>query len=170
MAGLEELIDSFADTGIFDYLLPFMLIFVIIYAILQKTKILGEKKSVDALVALITGLFIMYFGRVYEIGNFLTFFSGKSSLLLVIIVFFAMIAVFLFKVLEANNLIPEGKKTETIIVVLLVALFLIYLMLRSSPGTWQILFGEGASIGSGLILGIVVVVLLALFVMWATGG
>lgn len=167
---LADLIDQMVGGGVFDYVLPFMLVFVLIYAILQKTELLGKKKSIDALVAFVAGLFIMYFGRIYEIGKFLTFFTGKSSLVIVILIFFLMIAIFLFKALEVNNLIPEGKKSETIIIVLLVTLFLIYLMLRSSPGTWQILFGEGASLGSGVIMAVVVIVLLALFIMWATGG
>jgi hypothetical protein len=40
-----------------EFILPFLLIFVLVFAILQRTKLLGEdKKQVDALVALAVGL------------------------------------------------------------------------------------------------------------------
>jgi len=35
------------DIGVFDVVLPFLLVFVIFYAALQKTKVLGSKKSMD---------------------------------------------------------------------------------------------------------------------------
>jgi len=37
-------------------ILPFLLIFVVVYAILDKTKILGEKRDINATVALVFGL------------------------------------------------------------------------------------------------------------------
>ncbi len=46
-----------------EIILPFILVFVVIFAILQKTKILGEgKKQIDALVALVIGLLVVSFG------------------------------------------------------------------------------------------------------------
>ena len=46
--------------GLTDVLLPFLLIFVIIYAILMKTKILGEsKKNLNVVVALVVGLLVV---------------------------------------------------------------------------------------------------------------
>jgi len=39
--------------GIFDILLPFMLIFAIIYAILQKTKLFGARAGIDVIVSMV---------------------------------------------------------------------------------------------------------------------
>lgn len=39
-----------------NIILPFLLIFAIVFALLQKTKILGENKAVDVIVALAVGL------------------------------------------------------------------------------------------------------------------
>jgi peptidoglycan/LPS O-acetylase OafA/YrhL len=39
-----------------DIILPFLLIFTIIFAILEKTKFLGEKKDIHAIVALVFGM------------------------------------------------------------------------------------------------------------------
>lgn len=38
--------------GIFDVMLPFFLIFTIIFAILQKTKIFGARKGIDVIIAM----------------------------------------------------------------------------------------------------------------------
>jgi len=46
--------------GLTDVLLPFMLIFVVIYAILTKTRILGEdKKNLNVVVAIVVGLLVV---------------------------------------------------------------------------------------------------------------
>ena len=46
-----------------EVLLPFILVFTVVFAVLQKTKVLGEAKSqVDALVALSVGLITVAFG------------------------------------------------------------------------------------------------------------
>jgi hypothetical protein len=43
-----------------DILLPFVLVFVLVFAILQKSKILGEGKTqIDALVSLVIGLILV---------------------------------------------------------------------------------------------------------------
>lgn len=39
-----------------DWILPFLLVFVIVFAILQKSKVLGEKPQVDAIVGVVIGL------------------------------------------------------------------------------------------------------------------
>lgn len=46
----------FQTYGVLDFLLPFILVFTIVYAVLQKTKILGDKKNFNVILALILGL------------------------------------------------------------------------------------------------------------------
>lgn len=45
MAGFPDMIRTLENYGISDVLLPFILVFTIVFAILQKTQILGEKKK-----------------------------------------------------------------------------------------------------------------------------
>jgi hypothetical protein len=45
--------------GFIDYVLPFILVFTLVYAILHKTKILGDKKSFDVVIALVLGIFFI---------------------------------------------------------------------------------------------------------------
>lgn len=57
---LENFMKTLEGWGITDVMLPFLLIFVIIYAVLQKTKILGEtKKNLNAAVAIVVGMLVV---------------------------------------------------------------------------------------------------------------
>ena len=57
---LDGFMRTLDNWGLTDVLLPFLLIFVIIYAILQKTKILGEgRKNLNAVIALVVALLVV---------------------------------------------------------------------------------------------------------------
>ena len=55
-AGFAQLGYYFQTYGIMDFLLPFLLVFTIIFAVMQKTKILGDKKNFNVIVALVLAL------------------------------------------------------------------------------------------------------------------
>lgn len=57
--GLDSLILTLESWGIADVLLPFLLIFTIVFAVLQKTKILGDRKNFNVIIALIVGLSVV---------------------------------------------------------------------------------------------------------------
>jgi len=45
-----------------DYILPFVLVFTLVFAVLQKTKLLGDgKRQIDALIGLVVGLILIAF-------------------------------------------------------------------------------------------------------------
>ena len=57
---LEGFLRTLQDWGLTDVLLPFLLIFTIVFAILQKTRILGEsKKNLSVIVAVVVGLLVV---------------------------------------------------------------------------------------------------------------
>ncbi len=57
----QEMILFFERIGVADVLLPFLLVFVIVYAVLQKTKILGEdSKKFNIIIALVMGLAVVF--------------------------------------------------------------------------------------------------------------
>ncbi|MBS3152533.1 hypothetical protein J4230_03935 [Candidatus Woesearchaeota archaeon] len=80
---LADSINYLISLGIFDILLPFLLIFSIVFAILEKTKILGsDKKNINAIVAVVVGmLVIVQQGIVQTINLFLP----RVSLIIVVI-------------------------------------------------------------------------------------
>jgi hypothetical protein len=56
MADFTTLAHYFQTYGVMDFLLPFLLVFTIVFAVMQKTKILGDKKQYNVIIALILGL------------------------------------------------------------------------------------------------------------------
>lgn len=58
-----SLIDSLSQMGFFSYILPFLLIFSLIYGILMKTK-LFEKNAINAIIALAVSLLAIQFEAV----------------------------------------------------------------------------------------------------------
>ncbi len=53
---LDALIQLWESQGLFSVFLPFLLIFAVTFAILNKSKILGGKSGIDVIVALSVGL------------------------------------------------------------------------------------------------------------------
>lgn len=56
MATFSNLAYYFQAWGVVDFLLPFLLVFTIVFAVMQKTKILGDKKQFNVVVALVLAL------------------------------------------------------------------------------------------------------------------
>ena len=69
-----------------ELVLPFLLVFTIVFAILQKTKILGDgKKQIDAIVALVVGLITISFG--YATGIIISLVPFLAVVAVIILVF-----------------------------------------------------------------------------------
>lgn len=58
---ITEVLNLWADMGVFAYVIPFLLIFAVVFAILQKSNILGDNRSVQAIVAAAIGLLSLQF-------------------------------------------------------------------------------------------------------------
>ncbi len=68
--GIYEAILRLQDVGALDIILPFLLFFTILFAALQKTKVLGEKsKKFNIVVALVIALLIVIPHIVYDNRN-----------------------------------------------------------------------------------------------------
>tara|TARA_Y100000034_G_scaffold97974_1_gene119827 strand:- start:3969 stop:4523 length:555 start_codon:yes stop_codon:yes gene_type:complete len=61
---LTDILNNLADYGVFVYLLPFLLIFAVVFGILEKAKILGTNRGVHATIALAVGLLALQFDYV----------------------------------------------------------------------------------------------------------
>ena len=68
-----------------DYILPFVLVFTLIFAILQKTQLLGDgKKQVDAIVGMVIGLILIAFPFARNIVVQLMPFLAVSAIILLV--------------------------------------------------------------------------------------
>lgn len=78
-----------------ETVLPFLLVFTIVFAILQKSEILGKgKKQIDAIVSLVVGLLVISFGQatgiIVQLIPFLAVSLVIILVLLILMGFFSM--------------------------------------------------------------------------------
>ncbi len=113
------------DFGIFSYFLPvlvFIFIFVILYALLEKTKVLGENSGMHALVAFIFSLFFVLVKPLRELITTVTPWFVIIFLLMVVILFAVMILG--FKQENVTSYIGENPAiTVTVIVIIAIIFF-----------------------------------------------
>ena len=92
---LQGTIEFLKDFGLFDVILPFLLVFAVVFAILEKTAILGkDKKNLNSIVALVFGLLAIAANKVVMA---LTNALPNIALLIIIFVSFLMMVGIFFK-------------------------------------------------------------------------
>lgn len=67
MAGaftITDLLNEFNNWGGFSYVIPFLLIFALIFAILKKSRVLGENNAIMAIVSVSVGLLALQYDQV----------------------------------------------------------------------------------------------------------
>ncbi len=138
-----------------ETILPFILVFTIVFAILQKSKILGDgKKQIDAIVSLVIGLLVISFGQVTGIILQLIPFLAVS--LVIILVLMLLLGSFTEQG-KFFEKFPKGIKYILIVgVTLAVAIAVIYI-----TGFWETvnewLFVTGGT--SGLLANIIFIII-----------
>ena len=63
-ATITDILNMWANIGVFAYVLPFLMIFAVVFGILNKTNVLGSNKGVQATIALVVGLLSLQFDYV----------------------------------------------------------------------------------------------------------
>ena len=128
----RETIDFFGRLGIYDVILPFLLIFTIVFAILEKTKIFGleelegkkyPKKNLDARVAFVIAFFVVASSQLVES---ITQISSQVVILLLLSVFFLILVGSFAKETEEGFFLPGGLNT-TFMVIMFVGIVGIFL-------------------------------------------
>lgn len=149
-----------------EVLLPFVLVFVLIFAILQKTKILGDDvKQINALVALVVGLILIAFPYPREIIVMLMPFLAVFAV--VLLVFMLLYGFIMGKKEGGEGFLHKGWKVffAAILLIALVA-YLIYV-----AGFWDFLFntlfgGSGSSFFWMNFLLIIIIIASLFAVLW----
>ncbi|MFH1451554.1 MAG: hypothetical protein ABIF88_00065 [archaeon] len=82
------------NTFFTEMVLPFLLVFVVIFAILQKSKVLGEGKSqIDAMVALVIGLLLIGLPQPRDIiVNLMPWLAVGVAVILVFFILYGFVA------------------------------------------------------------------------------
>ncbi len=116
-----------------NFIYPFLLVFTIVFAILQKTKLLGEdKRQIDAIVALVIGLILISFAYATDIVVALVPFLAVT---LVIIFIFMLI----FGFVSASDKGFELHKGLKITFGILIGIALIIAVIVAT-GQWAVVY------------------------------
>jgi hypothetical protein len=100
MSGLYDIFYMLEDIGVYEFLLPFLLVFVVVFAILEKTYIFGStgvdadkkpKTNINVVVALIIGLLFLNTNLAYLMNSYL---SRMSFVIVIGIMFMLITAMF----------------------------------------------------------------------------
>ena len=159
---LAGAIQMLQNMGFFDILLPFLLVFAIVYGILEKTGIFGEKRhDINAVIALVIGLMVAVTTFVV---NILTGFLPLVGLLAVIIVMFLMLVSMFFgeaKGVWDNRWIKIGAVFFVIIIMAIILIDLLglgelFTQAAAATGGGVALAEWGALIAIGIIIGIII--------------
>jgi hypothetical protein len=93
---IGDFLTQWQDAGIFSVLLPFLLIFVLVFGILEKTKLFnGKNKSINPLIGFVVSLMAIQFEFVSEF--FSVIFPKLGVALAVILVLLILLGIFMPK-------------------------------------------------------------------------
>lgn len=113
-----------------DYIFPFVLVFTLIFAILQKTKLLGdESKQTNLLISLVSGFILIAFSYArYIVVSLIPFFAVVAVILLVFMLLYGFIVG-----KKDGDVLGKGWK-NTLIIILVIALVI---FLLNVSGYWN---------------------------------
>ncbi len=145
---LQNTIQFLRDFGFFDVVIPFLLFFAIIFAFLEKTKVLGKDKSnVNLIVALSVSLLAVAANKVVSLVSDIL---PNMILVLVLLVMFVMITGVFFKE-DSGDFYEAHKGWFKFFMFVLFILTLAFILnaIPSDDGTWLDKIVDGVAGGSG---------------------
>ncbi len=168
MSTFQNAIAFFVNLGVYDVVLPFLLVFTLVFAMLEKTRVFGmetidgkkvTKKNLNAMFAFVTGFLVIASSELVRIINTTI---ANAVLLLVFSILFLVLAGSFHK--DEEFFLKDGWNT-IFMVIMFVGIVLIFLgsMGWLQLGWWYMMTNiDGAIVGSILLLVIVVVAMLAI--------
>ncbi len=159
------------DLGVYDVILPFLLVFAIVFAILEKTKIFGvekvdgqtiTRKNINAMVGFVMAFFVIGSSKLVGLINTV---ASQVFLLLLLVILFLMLAGIMQK--EGEYELNEKWK-KTLLPVLFLVIVLIFLnALGWLKDVYDFLSKYWNSEG---VTSIILLLLVAAFVWWITNS
>lgn len=165
---LGNVILTLERLGVYDVILPFLLVFSVVFAILEKTRVLGtekvggepySRKSLNSIVAFVSAFFVIASAQLVAI---ITTVSSQMVILMLVIVFF-MLLVGAFYHPGAETKRDElfdkwAKGFAYVMVVAIVAMFLNAIPYSSNQTWlayamgWLSRYGNSSSVGAILLI------------------
>ncbi len=132
MSVFEGVLVFFHNVGVYEVVLPFLLVFTIVYALLDKTRVLGveqvgdatlPKRNVNSMVAFVIAFFVVASAQLVAIINEI---AANTVLLLLLITFF-MLLVGSMEREKKEGFALEGWYKRAFMVIMFVGIILIFL-------------------------------------------
>lgn len=134
MSVFGESIQFLAKLGIYDVVLPFLLVFTIVFAILEKTKILGvekakddreyTKKNLNAMIAFVMAFLVVASAQLVAVINKT---MSQVFILLLLIICFLMLAGSFHQQTKEGFFLKDGFYKNIFMVIVFVAIIAIFL-------------------------------------------
>ncbi|MBT3406094.1 hypothetical protein HN419_02900 [Candidatus Woesearchaeota archaeon] len=126
------IIDFFARLGIYDVILPFLLVFTIVFAALEKTKVFGmekmpdgneyTKKNLNSMVAFVVAFLVIASSRIVAIIN-----QSIAQVVVILIIMFCILMVLgFFAYSEKEEVVLSGTMKGFFVIVTVVSIVTIF--------------------------------------------
>ena len=167
---LGSALDFLKDFGFFDVILPFLLVFTIVFAILEKTRIFGSeeidgkqypKKNLNAMVAFVMGFFVVAARQVVES---LQVSLPNVALVLIIAVSFMMLA---GSFMGDQTFSFTGKWAKFLTFIMFIAVLLIFL---NSLGWLDVIIDFVNQYAGEILVPSVLIISILLAIFFVVGG
>jgi len=176
---LGNVIVFFEKIGIYDVVLPFLLVFTIVFAILEKSKVLGTekigdevypRKNLNAMAAFVIGFMVIASAQLVEA---ITRISANVVILLLLAVFFLMLVGTFFP--SKEEVVLKGWWRNSFMVIMFVGIVFVFLAaIKTTSGQswldifWRWLTSFWTSTAVASIILMIIVVIFIYFIV--TGG
>ena len=176
MASVLGNVIQFLDRiGIYEVVLPFLLTFTIVFAILEKTKVLGTegkekepRKNINALVAFVIGFLVIASAQLVQI---LTQVSSQIVILLLLIVFFLTMVGTFYKPTTQGENVPE-RWQQFFLFFMFIGILLIFLAaIKNERGESWLEMGLDYLAdywGSTAVASIILIIVIIAIIAWVT--
>lgn len=174
---LGNVLEFFGRIGVFDVVLPFVITFTLVYAVLDRTRILGTetigkethpKRNLNAMAAFAIGFLVIASSRLVEAVSSI---SGNVVLLLLLGIFFLMlIGSFYAEGSIGKDGLPDSWMKSAFIIIMFIGMIVIFLnaIKNSSGQTWldYTLDYLYANWSSSVVASIILIILVILFIRY----
>lgn len=160
---LEQIFSQLERLGVYDVLLPFVLIFTIVFAVLQKTRIFDDKR-VNTMIALVMGLGVIfphvlgYYPPGRDIVDIINQSLPQVSVVVVAILMAMIIVGVMGRKVELGNVSMSGW--------IALLSFAIILFIFGNAAGWWTRPGWLRAIDSPDIMALVIVILVFAIIIW----
>lgn len=170
------IISFFGDIGLYDVVLPFLLVFTIVFAILEKTKVFGieeiegkkyTRKNLNAMASFVIAFLVVASSQLVEILNIV---SSQVVILLMLSVLFLLLIGSFMK--EGEPIFLEGGWKVFFMFMMFIGIVLIFLNAIETPQGdswlevfWDVISGGKTSNAIGSIILIIIIILFMIYIV-----